>query len=410
MKNRILPIILLVIFLVSLFPATLAQDETNTGTDTGDTDTNDTGESEESTVEPSEEEPTEPVISPAGPIATVKRPTIAGERLRERLAKIPEQARIRWEAVNQERIERVAKLEELKAKPAFVKFKKELNFKARKLNLEMLKEAKQNYIWIKQKLEKARDRSKLAHTNFLDAKQRLATCTENCEALETEILQNAKDFLINTADSIITNLEKVKNKVESSEDLTEEEASEIIAKIETEIQELEDAKAAVEAATTKEEVRRAANTILTAWIKIKRHTYLHVGQLVNTRHGGIVVKLKHLELRLQKALEKMEEAGKDTSEIQPMIDELHSYLVSAEENFQLAKEKFQEFKELPEPKGEKGSALIKEAQSYMNEARKSLEAAHKKLKEIVKAVKEAEGAIELAETTVEEAEEVEEEA
>lgn len=336
------------------------------------------------------EAPTEPIISPAGPL--IKR---------------SEQARIRWEAVNQERIEKVAKLEELKAKPAFVKFREELNFRARQINPGMLKEAKQNYVWIKQKLVKAKDRSKLAHTKFLDAKQRLVTCTENCEELETEILQNAKDFLINTADSIITNLEKVKNKVESSEDLTEEEASEIITKIETEIQELEDAKAAVEAAETKEEFREATKTILTAWKKIKRHVYLHVGKLVNARHGGIVVKLKHLELRLQKVLEKMEEAGKDTSEIQPMVDEFHSYLVSAEENFQLAKEKFNEFEELPEPKGEEGSALIKEAQSYMNEARKSLEAAHKKLKEIVSAIKEAEGATELAETTVEEAEEVE---
>lgn len=207
---------------------------------------------------------------------------------------------------------------------------------------------------------------------------------------------------------MISHLEKVKTTAQSNEDLTEQEASEIITKIDAEIKELQDAKAKAEAATTKEELKEASNTILNSWKDINRYTLFHIAKIVNARHGGIIVKLKHLELRLQKVLEKMEENGKDTSAIQPLVDEFNKYLEEAKTKFDLAEQKFEDFKALPEPKGEEGNKIIQEAQGYMKEARDSLKNAQEKLKEIVKAVKDAKGDKELAETTTEEAEDTEE--
>jgi chromosome segregation ATPase len=391
MRAKLTSLLLLAIFLISLFPATMAQQEGNQGDTTGNAETSPKPELRNS------------------PVATAKRsPELTAQlraKLQERLNKLPEKARLRWDEVNQKRIENVAKLKELKDKPEFNKFKKELNFKVRQVNIEKLKEAKQNYGQAVKNLVQAREKSKEAHQAFLDAKQNLKTCTENCGELEAKTLQNAKDFLIRTADSMISHLEKVKTTLQSNEDLTDEEVSEMITKIDAQIKELQDAKAKVEAATTKAELKEASKTILDAWRKINRYTLFHIAKIVNARHGGIIVKLKHLELRLQKVLEKMEENGKDTSTIQPLVDEFNQYLEEAKTKFDLAEQKFKDFKALPEPKGEAGNKLIQEAQGYMKEARDSLKNAQEKLKEIVKAVKDAKGDKELAETTTEEAEE-----
>jgi chromosome segregation ATPase len=392
---KLTSLLLLAIFLVSLFPATMAQ-EGNQGDTTGNAETSPKPELRNS------------------PVATAKRsPEVTAQlraKLQERLAKLPEKARLRWDEVNQKRIEKIAKLEELKVKPEFNKFRQELNFKVRQINIENLKEAKQNYGQAVKNLVQAKEKSKEAHQAFLTAKNELKACTENCEELEAQTLQNAKDFLIRTADSMISHLEKVKTTAQSNEDLTDEEASEITTKIDAEIKELQDAKAKGTAATTKEELKDVTKTILTAWKEINKYTMFHIAKIVNAKHGGIIVKLKHLELRLQKVLEKMEENGKDTSAIQPLVDEFNKYLEEAKTKFDLAEQKFKDFKALPEPKGEAGNTIIQEAQGYMKEARDSLKNAQEKLKEIVKAVKDAKGDKELAETTTEEAEDTGEQA
>ncbi|MDP2909046.1 MAG: hypothetical protein Q8N77_04550 [Nanoarchaeota archaeon] len=353
---------------------------------------------EKRTIKPSEPRPTV--------LASTARQAIAEklrEKLRERIANLPEPAKQKLEALNEKRIETLAKIEELKENPELIKFKRELNFKVRELNTERIKEAVKNYGLAKQDFEKVRERAKEINTEFLKAKQDFKRCTENCEEKEAKVLEQAKSFLTNTADSIIKHLEKIRNRVESSEDLTEEEATEIITKIDAQIKELEDAKAKAEAATTKDELKEATKTIRDDWKKIRNHADWYVGKLALAKHGGVIVKLKHLELRLQKVLERMEENGKDTSTIQPLVDEFNTHVEEAKKNFELATAKFLEFRNLPEPKGEAGNKLIQEAQGYMKKSKEHLGLAQQKLKEIVKAVKEAKGEEELATTTTEEA-------
>ncbi|MBM3199898.1 hypothetical protein FJZ53_03085 [Candidatus Woesearchaeota archaeon] len=329
-------------------------------------------------------------------------------RLQERLSKLPEKAQNRLVALNEKRLERLNKLEELKAKPVFENFKKELNFKARKLNQERIKEKVQNFERAREKFKQSRDAAKEAHQNFIKTKQELKDCTENCDELEAKTLEEAKTFLTNTADNLIEHLQQLKAKIESSEDISDSEAADMIAKIDAQIKELEDAKAKVTAATTKEEVKEASKTILNSWKRIRNHTFYHAAKLVAEKHGGIIVKMEHLSVRLQKVLEKMEENGKDTSTIQPLVDDFNSALESAKTSFEQAKAKFKEFVDLPEPKGEPGAKLLQEAQQYMKESRASLKTAQQKLKEIIKAVKDSKGSNELTSTTDEEAEDAEE--
>lgn len=292
------------------------------------------------------------------------------------------------------------------SKPSYISGKRPLLIKARQIDRRLV----QKYTNIKQKFQQAQKYQANARQKFVNAKQALKKCagdeTEACTQVREDIKAGANDFLIRSADAIITHLEKVKNKIETNADLTDEEAAEMIANIDAKIQELEDAKAQVEAAETKEEILDAAKTIRDAWKKIKFRAVYWAGNLINARMSGILVKAEHLEERLMRALDKMEENGKDVSEIDPLIDEFHTLLTSARDNFESAKENYRQFKETDD------KTYLDEGKKQMNSARKDLVAAHKKLKEIVRAIKATQGTEELEEATEEtpiEEEETEEE-
>ena len=341
MKRKILPILLLVIFLVSLFPATLAQNTGNknklaatTSDDTSDTAT--------------------------------ERPRLNQIRIQEDI-----RAQIK---------EAIAAKEPIRV---------------RAINQEVV----QNYIQAKNEFIKARQLQQSAREKFNNAKVKYNECedseTGECDQVRENIKAGAKNFLGNSADAIIKHLEKIKAKIESDERLTEEEATELVAEIDSKIEEIEEAQATAESAETKEEIVAAAKAVNAAWKPIKNRALYWVGRLINARMGGIIVKVEHLEERIIKTLDKMEANGKDVSGIDTLLDEFHALLTSAKDNFDLAKENYLQFKET----GEK--TYLDEGKEYMNLARKDVESAHSKLKDIVRAIKEANGTEELDEATEE---------
>lgn len=276
--------------------------------------------------------------------------------------------------------------------------------KVRKINQNLVK----RYTEIRDKFTKAKQLQVEAKEDFVQTRLRLKECegsdTAECVQVRESIETKARNFLGNSADAIITHLEKIKNKIQTNTRLTEEEVNELVSEIDAKIQKLEDAKAESETAETKEGIVEAAKTINAAWKPVKTRSLYWAGRLINSRMGGIVEKMEHLEERLKRTLERMEESGKDTSEIDPLIDEFHSLLTSAKDNFDSAKENYQQFKETED------KTYLDTGKRYMNEARNNLVEAHKKLKEIVRAIKTAEGSDELKEVTeetlIEETEEV----
>lgn len=366
MKRKFLSVFLLAVFLVSLFPAALAQENLNTANRDSTNTVN-----RDATLTDSESD--------------LQDTDGAKKSLSDRAQKVTGTIK--------------ATETDLDKKP------KKLLIKARKIDRNLV----ERYTNVRNAFIKAKQLQVASRENFAKAKLRLQECQEedaaDCGQVRGNIQSKAKNFLGNSGDAIIRHLEKIKNKIQTNTRLTEEEASDMISEIDAKITEIEDAKAKAESAETKKEVIAAAKAINAAWKPIRNRALYWSGRLINARMGGIVVKMDHLENRLKKAVDKMEEKGKDVSGIDAMVDEFHELLVSAKDNFDQSKEKYKQFKETND------KAYLTEGKKYMNLARNDLVAAHKKLKEIVRAIKAAKGADELSEaaeeTPIEETEEEE---
>jgi len=187
---------------------------------------------------------------------------------------------------------------------------------------------------------------------------------------------------------VLESLNKIKSQVESSEYLSEEELSKILADLSERITEVETAKATITALSenaTDDQIKEAAQTIKKAWIGAKPDLEIAAGKLKNARLGGIIVKSTHLEAKLERILGRMAINGTDTSAVEPIVAEFKTQVESAKSNFKLAQEKFAA---ASKEKDVARASLIKEAQNLMDQAHKNLQEANKKLVEIVAKIKQ----------------------
>lgn len=320
------------------------------------------------------------------------------------------------EKLGEKDIERLDKILENKAKyeaefgklknsSEFKAYKAKFAYKARAIQKEKIEGARDKFVNAKEKYSDAKEKYQDARLKFNETKEKIAECknTTECAQLRETIITQAKEQLLNTADVMTEHLNKLISKIESSEDLTDEDAVESIKKINAQISEIEAIKAKIEAAQTKEEITAAAKELKTKWLAIKNRAEIYAGRVVNARIGGIIVKSKQLETKLSNILERMAEKGKDTSIAQSLIADFNAKLDEARIHYNLSIEKFKEAKANETP----NSDLIKEAQDHMKDAHKALQEAQKILKDIVKAIKDANGKEELEDVEVAEVEEAE---
>ncbi|HLC65640.1 MAG TPA: hypothetical protein VJI46_05975 [Candidatus Nanoarchaeia archaeon] len=288
-------------------------------------------------------------------------------------------------------------------------------FEQRKIAKERLEAAEEAYEKAKERFEKAKDVYKEKKDKFLDARKKVKECegvdTEECKKLNEEILQHAKEFLTNAADKAIEHLNKILEKVKSAEGVSEEDANAIIADLENAISQLEDAKAKVAAAATKEEIEEAAKTIRDIWKKAQHRAVLNAARVVHSRLGEIIQRSVHLEEKLQCSISSVPE-GADTTKLDSMTAEFSAHIATAKEKYDQAKELFQSARE-SEDKSSEG-----QAKALLKDAHDELKKAHSLLKDIVAEIKALGGKItscpeeeveEEAEDSEEEAEETEEE-
>jgi len=265
--------------------------------------------------------------------------------------------------------------------------------------------AKEHYLDVKEAYLNQR-------ATFLRAKNAYQTCkdldTEECQEKRDEIKSNAKPYLLHVADLVLKELERVKAKVESSEDLSEEEIAEIVADLEEKIAEVEDAKAVIENLdedSTREEINDAAKTIRQAWSHTKVALKKHVGRLVNARLGNIILRTEVLEKRLYKARDKLEARGLDVSALDEMLDDFSTKL-------DIAADKYNEARDIWSDANTPGEVdeAAKEVHALLVEAKEALKEAKDLLRDVVKEIKQLnKGSLEVEEEESEEEEEETEE-
>ncbi len=146
-----------------------------------------------------------------------------------------------------------------------VKVKTESIEKKRTIAREKLIKSERDYNLAKEKYHKINNEYTNKYSNFVKTKERLNMCNNSnsteCEEARENIQKHAIEVVIKSAERLITHLNKIKYQIQNTEEMNETRAEEIIANIDSAIEELESAKTQAEEATTKEEIKEVAQMI-----------------------------------------------------------------------------------------------------------------------------------------------------
>ncbi|MBU1975003.1 MAG: hypothetical protein KKG59_01215 [Nanoarchaeota archaeon] len=268
---------------------------------------------------------------------------------------------------------------------------------------EKMEAAKAKYMAAKNRYATLREEYNGKKEQFLEYKGLEKQCIDGTETDEAKCaeyaekaLEHAKAHLSKLADMIVDQLEKVKAKVESSETMSEEEATTAIADLDEQISIVTAAKADVDTAETKEEVKVAGRVIVDAWKKVHFKLKRHAANLIYTNVRNLIAKAEALENRLDRILAQMEEDGIEVGDIDELVDEFSEYIATAKENYKLGMELLQKAK-LSESTEE-----VESAHAYFLKAHEAMKSAHTTLSEIIKEIIAEGGSLRVEEYTAEE--------
>ena len=262
-----------------------------------------------------------------------------------------------------------------------VKVKEAKDLARREIPAASLERAKQRFENAKEKFNEAKETLKEERDAFKEAK-------ENED--DAAILEHSKNYLLRTAEALISHLEKIKAKIQESSQISDDGEAKMVAEIDAQITEINIIKAEIEAATTKEQIKEAAKKLRAKWNRLKHIARLHSERVVSARVEGLVNRGIVLEKKLDHILQKAEEKGID-ADVSAEVEAFSSKIALAKDKYAQAQAKLESVLDLKagNATNDQIKSAADEAKSLLKEARDALKEAHDILKEIVKKIKEA---------------------
>jgi hypothetical protein len=262
-------------------------------------------------------------------------------------------------------------------------------FEKRNIAKNKLEQARNRYQEAKEKYDLAKNRLNKARNRFEETKGLYQACkddakSEDCLAAKEEIKESWREKLLGHTDILIEHFEKLKSKIESNENMAEDEAVEVIAWLDGKIAEANEIKVKIEAGETKDELVAAAKELDQLWKKSKNRVRAQAGKVVTDKFAGIIVQAKQLEVKLNNILERMESNGYDVSVVEDEVEAFHTHIVDAQTAFEEAKDLYNQMADSDDAKDlrEQAADKVKEAKDQLTEARDSLREILKKIKEV----------------------------
>jgi len=283
---------------------------------------------------------------------------------------------------------------------------KENLFKARVIAKEKIEEKNHEFVQATNHYKQAKEEYKEQKKVFVEHAREAKACgedSEECAAMKEEHLEKSRRIVVDSADRAIEYMNKILLKLQSAENLAEDEIVPRVENINNAISKLEEAKTMDSEGETIEQVREAGQMVKRVMNAIQHQVKSHA---VRTIHNSAITALKradHLQERLEKAFAKMEEQGMEVnSELEAMADDFSAKLEDAETAYKLSVDKFKEAKEAREEDKEAADSLLKESRAELQNAQQLLKEAHALLVDIVKSLKQegVEEQLEVAEDEV----------
>ncbi|MBD3303806.1 hypothetical protein GF343_01555 [Candidatus Woesearchaeota archaeon] len=279
-----------------------------------------------------------------------------------------------------------------KIKPMQAKARvKNIRENIREKHVKLRERYQKNKELVREKLTKAKERRKVAIQHHQEAKQKinarkaqLAGCKDNnsteCVNARKETRVQTKRYLTNIAEHILAMIAKTKDRVKKS-NIEDEEKSGLITKLDEEAEEIAGAMDTLEELgedSTKEEFKEVTKIIRESWKDLRLIIKKGVGKAANGKIHAISVRLGNLQRKLHKIMDRLEDAGKDTSTAEPYIETFDEKLEEAKNHRDRARALYKEGK-------------VDEAAKATEEAHTALREAHKALKNFVRALKAIKG-------------------
>lgn len=261
--------------------------------------------------------------------------------------------------------------------------------------------------------EKLKAKFQASKGGFSKMKARSEACkdeSEECKKIKAEVKMSAKAFLIDSLDFLAARLEKSKLAIEAEASITDVESSTETAKIDQHIAEIKQLKEKAEKITeetNKTVVQDIAKEAGKELAGLKADLDHSAGFVSASKIGGILVKAAKLSEKLNRALEKMEIQGTDTTETEAFVDSFNRQIDEVKNGVELVVEKF---KQAALKTGEERNQLVQDAHKSLKELKDKLNELQKQLKEVVKSLKNRGAEKALEETKADEVLETEEKA
>jgi hypothetical protein len=271
-------------------------------------------------------------------------------------------------------------------------------FKKREIAKEKLDKAETDYRNAQEKFKSMNDKYKDTLDKFSEFKDQYRLCqnstemnTTRCQDLNNKTIDQARQVIINSADRIIEHLNKVKAKIQSSEDLDEQKAQELITGLDNAIAKLQDAKKQAQEATTKDEIKAAAQNIKSIWKDyVQSREKIATARLLNARVWNIIQRSNHLETRLDQVLSNMQNRSINVSDIQDKLDAFSDAVADAKVHYDNATSLIKKAEALTGTSNSTSEidTLVNDAREQLRLASEDVKKAHDILIDIVQAIKQ----------------------
>ncbi len=250
------------------------------------------------------------------------------------------------------------------------------------------KEAKEKYEKSKEQFKEAREKQKEHQEKLQGLNKAVKSCdaeSENCTALKSELRLGVKNHLEKTVQVVERSLEKLRNKIESIEDLSEvekEHALNLIAEMELELDAIKLNIEGFTAETPKEEISATIKELKELTKKVNQLQRRMVGLLVNAKLRTLVE--KHLDLHdaMQARIDVLAEQGADVSVLTKILAGFDVEVEELQADFEIAQEMWMNIDVT-----EDFDTFNRELRKAQHEVRKDLQETRESLRDFVAAYK-----------------------
>ncbi len=261
------------------------------------------------------------------------------------------------------------------------------NFKVRPLTQDMIQRMRDRFEELKENDTRITEDYKGKLSRFNEILPQLRRCnlnatnltaneTRECPKIRTESIERSKQAALKAVDRILNHLEKLKEKLKSSENLPEDELTDRVAKIDALIAEVQEIQQEIEAADTKREINAALKDLKKLLAKVKHGSEHHSQGLLRSEIWGVLQRLEVTQKKLDCALAGFKANSTNTTALDEKLAQLNATMTQAKNKLNTAKGLL----------GSGNETQVAEGKALVREARGLVQQAHTMLQDIRKMI------------------------